>query len=100
MCQIISLSNGEGSFKMKECAPLHASCEDIGVMGCPLGGAKDSSLPGLDRGRMEQQSLKVAERSHDWFLHDDPPKFDDKEGKDPFPLHKPSLNSLDTEAIS
>ena len=38
MCQIASLSNGEGSFKMKECAPLHASSEAIGsYVLAPLG---------------------------------------------------------------
>ena len=43
----------------------------------PFGGATDLGLPGLHRGRVGQQSLKVAERSHAWFLHDEPPKFDD-----------------------
>ena len=41
------------------------------AMGCPLGGATNSGLPGLDRGRVGQQSLKVAERSHGLFLHDE-----------------------------
>ena len=49
----------------------------LGAMGCHLGGATNSGLPGLDRGRVGQQSLNVAERSHGWFLHEELPKFDD-----------------------
>ena len=40
----------------------------------PLGGATDSGLSGLDRGRVGQQSLKVTEKSHGGFLHDEPPR--------------------------
>ena len=78
MCQIASLSNGEGSFKMKECAPLHASCEDMRCHGLPpFGDATDSGLPGPDRGRVGYHSLKVVVRAHSWFLHGESPKFGD-----------------------
>ena len=75
------------------------SVKPLGTMGCYLGGVTNLGLPGLDRGRVGQQSLKVAERSHGWFLHDEPLKFDgvylqessgaiNERRQRPLPLHK------------
>ena len=68
----------KGLSKWRSVHPCMPPLKPLGAMGwqVPLGGASDSGLPGLDKGSVGQQSLKVAERSHGGFLHDEPPKFD------------------------